>query len=131
MSAPATDQLARYRLLIGGNDVDAASGETFEALNPTTGQPWAQVALAAAEDVDHAVSAARAAFEAERWCRLSPTRRGRLLMRLADLIAERVEKIATIEVADNGKLYKEMLAQLRVIPVWLFYFGPSPPTKGS
>ncbi|MEJ7792641.1 MAG: aldehyde dehydrogenase family protein [Gaiellaceae bacterium] len=92
MSATATDQLAGYRLLIGGHDVDAASGETFEALNPTTGQPWAQVALAAAEDVDRAVSAARAAFEDERWRGLSPTRRGRLLMRLFDLIAERAEE---------------------------------------
>ena len=67
--------------------------------------------------------AARAAFEDERWRGLSPTRRGRLMMRLADLIAARAEEIAAIEVADNGKLYKEMLAQLRVIPEWLYYFG--------
>ena len=44
-------------------------------------------------------------------------------MRLADLIADRAEEIARIEVADNGKLYKEMRAQLRVIPDWLYYFG--------
>jgi len=117
------DATAQYRLYIGGDDVDAASGETFEALNPTTGRPWATMALAAAEDVDRAVRAARRAFEDERWCGLSPTRRGRLMMRLADLIAEHAEDIAAVEVADNGKLYKEMLAQLRVIPEWLYYFG--------
>ena len=113
----------RYGLYIGGEDVDAVSGRTFEALNPTTGRAWAEVAEAGAEDVDRAVRAARAAFEDERWRGLSPTRRGRLMMRLADLIGDRAEEIAAIEVADNGKLYKEMLAQLRVIPEWLYYFG--------
>jgi acyl-CoA reductase-like NAD-dependent aldehyde dehydrogenase len=118
-----TAELTRYRLYIGGEDVDASSGETFDAINPTTGQPWAEHALAAREDVDRAVRAARQAFESEPWRGLSPTRRGRLMMRFADLIAERAEQIASVEVADNGKLYKEMLAQLRVIPEWLYYFG--------
>ncbi|MBA3245581.1 MAG: aldehyde dehydrogenase [Actinobacteria bacterium] len=115
--------MKQYRLLIGGEQVDAASGETFDAVNPTTGETWATHALAAAEDVDRAVRAASHAFESEAWRGLSPTRRGRLLLRLADLIAERAEEIAKVEVADNGKLYKEMLAQLRVIPDWLYYFG--------
>ncbi len=115
--------MKQYRLLIGGQQVDAASGETFDAVNPTTGETWATHALAAAEDVDRAVRAATTAFESEAWRGLSPTRRGRLLLRLADLIAERAEQIAQVEVADNGKLYKEMLAQLRVIPDWLYYFG--------
>jgi acyl-CoA reductase-like NAD-dependent aldehyde dehydrogenase len=112
-----------YGLLVGGEEVAAASGETFEALNPTSGQAWATHARAGAEDVDRAVRAARAAFERESWRGLSPTKRGRLMMRLGDLIAERAEEIAAVEVADNGKLYKEMLAQLRVIPEWLYYFG--------
>jgi acyl-CoA reductase-like NAD-dependent aldehyde dehydrogenase len=113
----------RYGLYIAGEDVDAASGATFDALDPTRGEPWATHALAAAPDVDRAVRAAAAAFEHESWHGLSPTRRGRLMMRWADLIAERAEEIARVEVADNGKLYKEMLAQLRVIPDWLYYFG--------
>ena len=122
MTAVGTE-LATYRLYVGGDDVDASSGETFDALNPTTGRPWATHALAGAEDVDRAVGAARRAFEDERWRGLSPTRRGRLMMRFADLISERAEEIASVEVRDNGKLYKEMLAQLRVIPDWLYYFG--------
>jgi acyl-CoA reductase-like NAD-dependent aldehyde dehydrogenase len=116
-------RVQRYGLYIAGEDVDAASGATFDALNPTTGETWAAHALAGAEDVDRAVRAAAAAFEGEAWRGLSPTRRGRLMMRWADLIAERAEEIAQVEVADNGKLYKEMLAQLRVIPDWLYYFG--------
>jgi acyl-CoA reductase-like NAD-dependent aldehyde dehydrogenase len=113
----------RYGLYIAGEDVDAASGATFDALNPTTGEAWATHALAGPGDVDRAVRAAATAFEAESWRSLSPTRRGRLMMRWADLIAEHAEEIAQVEVADNGKLYKEMLAQLRVIPDWLYYFG--------
>jgi aldehyde dehydrogenase (NAD+) len=115
--------MTSYKLLIGGAHVDAASGETFDSVNPTTGEAWAQHARAGAEDVDRAVRAARAAFESEAWRSLSPTRRGRLMMRLADRIAERAEEIAQVEVRDNGKLYKEMLAQLRVIPDWLYYYG--------
>jgi acyl-CoA reductase-like NAD-dependent aldehyde dehydrogenase len=113
----------QYRFYIAGGDVEAASGATFDAFNPTSGRTWATHALAGAEDVDRAVRAAAAAFEGEAWRGLSPTRRGRLMMRWAELIAERVEAIAQVEVADNGKLYKEMLAQLRVIPDWLYYFG--------
>ena len=115
--------MQRYGLRIGGEDVDAVSGETFEALNPTSGLVWATHALAAPADVDGAVRAAARAFEDERWRGLSATKRGRLMMRLADLIGERAEEIARIEVTDNGKLLKEMLAQLRVIPEWLLYFG--------
>ena len=115
--------MTNYRLYIAGDDLDAASGETFDAVNPTTGEPWATHALAGAEDVDRAVAAATGAFESEAWRGLSPTRRGRLMMRWADAIAEHAEEIAKVEVAANGKLYKEMLAQLRVIPDWLYYFG--------
>jgi aldehyde dehydrogenase (NAD+) len=115
--------MTSYKLLIGGEHVDAASGETFDSVNPTTGEAWARHARAGAEDVDRAVRAARAAFESDAWRVLSPTRRGRLMMRLGDRIAERAEEIAQVEVRDNGKLYKEMLAQLRVIPDWLYYYG--------
>ena len=115
--------MKRYSLYIGGVDVDAASGASFDAFNPTTGETWAKHALAGAVDVDRAVRAAAAAFENEAWRGLSPTRRGRLMMRWADLIADRGEGIAEVEVADNGKLFKEMLGQLRAIPDWLYYFG--------
>ena len=101
--------MKQYSLYIGGEDVDAASGASFDALNPTTGETWATHALAGAVDVDRAVRAAAAAFESGAWRGLSPTRRGRLMMGWADVIAERGEGIAEVEVADNGKLYKEML----------------------
>ena len=97
-----TADVTRYRLYIGGEEVDSATGETFEALNPTTGRPWATHARAGAEDVDRAVRAARRAFEDEAWRGLSPTRRGRLMMRLADLIAERAEEAVAACVRTRG-----------------------------
>ncbi len=115
--------MKRYDLYIGGEDVEAVSGKTFDAIDPTTGEAWAQHSLAGAEDVDRAVRAAKGAFESEAWQSLSPTRRGRLMTRLGDLIGEHAEEIAQVEVRDNGKLYKEMLAQLRAIPEWLYYYG--------
>ncbi len=113
----------RYGLLIGGEDVQPGAGRVLPSIDPTTGATWAEIGAADAADVDRAVRAARAAFEGEAWRSLSPTRRGRLMMRLADAITEHAESIATVETRDNGKLYKEMLAQLRAIPEWLYYFG--------
>lgn len=115
--------LVEHALHINGQAVPAAGGRTFLSTNPATGQAWASFAEAGAADVDAAVTAARAAFEGPAWRGLSPTRRGRLLMRLGDLIAANAEELAAIETRENGKLYKEMLAQLRVIPDWLYYFG--------
>jgi acyl-CoA reductase-like NAD-dependent aldehyde dehydrogenase len=88
----ATAELTTYGLYIGGEESTAASGETFDAINPTSGRVWATHALAGAEDVDRAVRAARRAFERKEWRALSPTKRGRLMMRLADLIGERSEE---------------------------------------
>ena len=116
-------ELKEYRLYIAGEEVAATGGRTFKTCSPLTGGAWAQIADSSPEDVDRAVTAAHAAFRSPQWRSLSPTRRGRLMMRLADLIAENAEAIATVETRDNGKLYKEMLAQLRVVPEWLYYFG--------
>jgi aldehyde dehydrogenase (NAD+) len=118
----AADELQRFSLHIGGRLVAPASEATFASVDPTTGRPWATFADAGAEDVDRAVSAAHAAFRGP-WAELSATKRGRLLMRLGDAIQERADEIAAVEVRDNGKLYREMLAQLRVAPDWLYYYG--------
>src|SRR3954463_13817504 len=72
-------------MLVGGEWVDARSGATFESINPFTAEPWATIPRAGAEDVDDAVRAARGAFES--WSRTTPVARGRLLRRLAELIA--------------------------------------------
>jgi aldehyde dehydrogenase (NAD+) len=112
-----------YQNYINGADVPAVDGKTFTAFNPTTGDVWGTFALAGPSDVDRAVKAASAAFRTGPWGKLSPTRRGRLLMKWGEAIAEHADRIATIETEQNGKLYAEMRAQARIALDWLYYFG--------
>jgi len=90
------------KMLIGGNWVEAASGETFETINPSTGQVIANVASAGETDVDRAVAAARAAFEGP-WSKVKPDERTRLLLKLADLIEANAEELALLETLDVGR----------------------------
>jgi acyl-CoA reductase-like NAD-dependent aldehyde dehydrogenase len=115
--------LQQYQNYIGGRDVAATDGRTFTAFNPTTGGVWGTFALAGPAEVDLAVKAASDAFRTGPWGKLSPTRRGRLLMKWGDAIAEHADRIATIETEQNGKLFAEMRAQAQIGQDWLYYFG--------
>jgi len=100
------DMLAPVRpakLIIGGEAVDAASGETYTTINPATEEPICEVAKAGPEDVDRAVRAARAAFESGPWSKMKPAERQRILWKLGDLILERADELARLETLDNGK----------------------------
>jgi aldehyde dehydrogenase (NAD+) len=110
-------------MLIGGERVDASSGEHFESFNPYTGKPWALVPRSTPVDVDRAVAAARAAFQDPAWRNLTATQRGVLLHRLGDLVAAHADELAEFETRDNGKLINEMSAQLHYLPQWFHYFG--------
>src|SRR5262249_59707624 len=112
-----------YQNHIGGQDVAAADGRTFTGFNPTTGDVWGTFSLAAAAEVDRAVRAASDAFRTGPWGRLSPTRRGRLLMKWGDPIPADADRIATIETGQNGKRFAEMRAQARIAQDRAYYFG--------
>lgn len=112
-----------YRLLIGGRWVDAASGKTFDDLNPATGEVLATVAEADRDDVFRAVAAARAAFETGPWSRMSGGERGKILMRIADLLEREAEAIARLESQDNGRPIRETSAQAGIVPRWYRYFA--------
>jgi phenylacetaldehyde dehydrogenase len=91
-------------MLVGGKWVDSASGKTFPTYNPATGEILARVVEGDREDVDRAVGAARAAFEEGPWrTKLTPSERGRLIWKLADLVEDHLEEFAQIESLDNGK----------------------------
>ncbi len=92
-----------HRLLIGGRWVEAASGKTFPSFNPATGEILAQVAEGDREDIDRAVRAARRAFESGPWRKMTPSERGKLVWKLADLIEAHAEEFAQLESLDNGK----------------------------
>jgi hypothetical protein len=93
------------RLFIGGRFVDATSGETFETLNPATGEVVAVVDHAGDGDVDRAVQAAREAFRD--WAGMTGSERGRILHRAASLLRERNDELALLEVSDTGKPISE------------------------
>jgi aldehyde dehydrogenase (NAD+) len=112
-----------YRMHIDGVWVDAASGATLTTENPYTERVWATVPDGGAEDVDRAVRAARGAFDDGPWSRLRGAERGRLMRRLAALVDAHKEEIARAEVTDNGKLLREMLAQLASIPDYFEFFA--------
>jgi (Z)-2-((N-methylformamido)methylene)-5-hydroxybutyrolactone dehydrogenase len=116
-------ELPQYRMFIGGEWLAAKSGEWFESYDPYAGKPWALVARGGPADVNAAASAAHAAFTSGDWPKLKPTQRGVLLRRLGDLVARDAEKLAALEVRENGKLIAEMGAQLRYLPQWYFYYG--------
>jgi aldehyde dehydrogenase (NAD+) len=110
-----------YQHFIDGSPAAPASNDYFDTINPYTGEAWARIAKGTAADVDRAVAAARAAFEG--WSALKPSARGRLLMRLADLIERDAARLAEIEVRDNGKLLAEMGAQTKYMGEWYRYYG--------
>jgi betaine-aldehyde dehydrogenase len=90
----------RHQLFINGRFVDALSGETLATLNPHDNSPIVDVAMAGTADVDLAVDAAQKAFAG--WSRTPAAERGRILLRLADLIESQAEDLARLESLDTG-----------------------------
>ncbi|MEE2861429.1 MAG: aldehyde dehydrogenase family protein [Pseudomonadota bacterium] len=97
------------QLFIDGAFVASASGQTFDVVDPANRQVFHQVARGNAQDVDRAVQAARRAFDDGPWPRMSGADRAAVLRRMGDLIAERKDELARIEVQDNGKPLPEAI----------------------
>lgn len=95
------------KMLINGKWCDSHSGKTFETINPATEEVITEVAEGDAADIDHAVKAARKAFESGPWRNMDARDRGRLLNKLADLIESHSEELAELETLDNGKPINE------------------------
>jgi len=81
----------------------AISGETFETVNPSTGDKLADIAACGAADVDFAVEKAREAFEDGRWSKLHPSERKDVLIRLSKLMTRNARELAVMESIDSGK----------------------------
>ena len=118
------------KLLIDGEWVAAASGRTFDTINPATEEKLAEVAYGEKEDIDRAVRAARKAFAYDSpWRRMSPSARGKLIWRIGDLIEQHVEELAMLESLDNGKPLG--VARVADVPLAadLFHYMAGWPTK--
>uniref|UniRef100_A0A8C7Y7P7 10-formyltetrahydrofolate dehydrogenase n=1 Tax=Oryzias sinensis TaxID=183150 RepID=A0A8C7Y7P7_9TELE len=94
-----------HQLFINGEFVDAEGGKTYKTINPCDGMAICDVSLAQISDVDKAVAAAKEAFEEQEWGKMNPRDRGRLLYKLADLMEQHQEELATIEAIDSGAVY--------------------------
>lgn len=117
------NDVMRYQNTVNGRRREGGVDRWIASQNPFTGEVWAEVPRCGPQDVDEAVAAAHRAFTAGPWPALTATARGKLLRRLGDLILRDAEKLAAIEVRDNGKLLAEMAGQLRYLPEWFHYFG--------
>jgi acyl-CoA reductase-like NAD-dependent aldehyde dehydrogenase len=121
----------RHQLFIGGRFVDAADGRTLPTLNPHDNSVIAEVAMAGTADVDRAVAAAQRALPA--WSRLAAADRGRILLRLADLIETNAEELARLETLDTGHPLKDSRALdvPRTAACWRYFGGMADKFQGD
>src|SRR5580765_9121128 len=102
----------QWKLLINGQQVDAASGETFQVTNPATNEVFANVARAGREDADAAVAAAGEAFDKGKWVRMGAARRASMLYKVAQIMRQREAEILRLEVTNNGKAISQARGEL-------------------
>ncbi|KAJ1530815.1 hypothetical protein ONE63_005662 [Megalurothrips usitatus] len=121
------------QLFINGQFVDAEGGRTIDTVNPADETVICKVQRASVADVDRAVQAARHAFEEGEWSKMSARDRGRLLFRLADLMEEHKQELATIESIDSGAVYTLALKTHvgMSIDVWRYFAGWCDKITGS
>lgn len=116
-------ELKRYQMYIDGEWTDAENGATFTSVNPATGETWAEVPEASERDVNRAVEAAHRAFKDGPWSKLTPTARGKMLRRLAEVLATHSETLGRCETIDTGKLFKETRWQANYISDFFQYYA--------
>ena len=88
---------------INGQFQSSKSGNTFETINPATGKVIANIAACNSEDVDHAVTKAREAFDQGHWSKIHPGERKQALIKLSKLIKRNIQELAVMESIDSGK----------------------------
>jgi phenylacetaldehyde dehydrogenase len=135
---PVDENVSRFvakkrQMLINGKWVDAALGKSFPTYNPATGEVLAQVAEGDKEDIDRAVAAARAAFDRGPWKKFTPSERGRIVWRLADLLEKHAEEFAQLECLNQGKPLA--IARIADVPVSIdqlrYYAGWATKIEGN
>jgi len=111
-----------YGLFINGEFV-GGRGDSFASISPSTEKHLATFATANHADVDHAVAAARKAYDTV-WSKMSGADRGKYLFRIARLIQERARELAVAETMDNGKPIKETRdVDIPLVAAWFFYYA--------
>lgn len=113
--------MRRFQAYIDGAFEDGAA--RFASLDPATAQTWAEMPEAREAEVDRAVGAAERALSSGPWATMTATQRGRLLYRLADLVAANAQRLAEIETRDTGKIIRETSAQIAYVADYYRYYA--------
>ena len=124
--APASESGAptTYKMVIGGESVEAADGQTFDVINPATGKVVARAPLGGREDVDRAVAAAQKAFEDRKgWATWAAGKRGRTLAKFAALVKQHTEELAQLETANVGKPITASRGEITGVSLVLDYYA--------
>ncbi len=115
--------MERFQLYIDGEPCDAEGGATFDSIDPSTENAWASMPRASAADTGRAVEAAWRAFNHGAWPALNASARGKLLYKLADLVARDAPIMAELETRDTGKIIRETNAQIGYAAEYYRYFA--------
>ncbi|THF48382.1 aldehyde dehydrogenase [Allorhizobium terrae] len=114
--------MRRFQCYIDGRFEDGEA--QFASLDPATGAPWAEMPESREADVARAVEAAhRALYQDTAWSKLTATQRGKLLYRLADLVAAHAGTLAELETRDTGKIIRETSAQIAYVADYYRYYA--------
>jgi acyl-CoA reductase-like NAD-dependent aldehyde dehydrogenase len=121
-----------YPHWIDGAAHAGAADRWIESQDPYQGKNWARVARGTAVEAGLAVSAAKQAMTCGPWAQMSATQRGAVLWKIGDLILENLDRLAQIEVRDNGKIFAEMKGQLKfTADIWHYYAGLADKLQGA
>lgn len=110
-----------FRNYIDGRFTEPSS--TFDSMDPSTGLPWATMPAASVADVDRAVEAAHRALRSGPWATMTATARGKLLVKLGDLVAANAGRLSELETRDTGKIIRETRAQISYVGDYYRYYG--------
>ncbi len=111
------------QLIIDGSKTAASDNGTFEVYDPSAGSAFATVAKATKADVDRAVNAAHTALQSKAWGGAPPAERGRIMIRIAQMLRDRAEDLAILESRDNGKPLKQARADVQVAARYFEFFA--------
>ena len=122
--------MQRFQYYIDGEFLDGEA--RFQSIDPSTGDVWTEMPEAREVDVDRAVDAAERALYDGPWAKTTATQRGKLLYKLADLVAANAQKLAELETRDTGKIIRETSAQIAyVADYYRYYAGIADKIEGS
>ncbi len=123
--------IRRYGLFINGEEADALSGRTYIRENPATEEPFAEIAQGGKEDIDRAVEAAEKAFE--KWSRTPPAERGKIVLKIAELLEKHRREVAITNTLETGKPIRESfnIEMIGVIRTFEYYAGAATRLNGE